>query len=103
MFFFFSSRRRHTSCALVTGVQTCALPIYGASVLLHVSASMANRAHRFRAARASAAPTGSAEIMPIDGEPNLGAADRLPEIDIESVLKVGSHLLPWLLDRTSVV
>src|SRR3546814_5676180 len=27
MYFFFSSRRRHTICALVTGVQTCALPI----------------------------------------------------------------------------
>src|SRR3546814_12291887 len=27
MVFVFSSRRRHTSCALVTGVQTCALPI----------------------------------------------------------------------------
>src|SRR3546814_1749428 len=27
-FCFFSSRRRHTICALVTGVQTCALPIY---------------------------------------------------------------------------
>src|SRR3546814_836570 len=27
IFFFFSSRRRHTRCALVTGVQTCALPI----------------------------------------------------------------------------
>src|SRR3546814_20136185 len=27
MWFFFSSRRRHTRCALVTGVQTCALPI----------------------------------------------------------------------------
>src|SRR3546814_8119624 len=26
--FFLSSRRRHTSCSLVTGVQTCALPIY---------------------------------------------------------------------------
>src|SRR3546814_6977126 len=26
-YFFFSSRRRHTRCALVTGVQTCALPI----------------------------------------------------------------------------
>src|SRR3546814_20913033 len=26
--FFFASRRRHTRCALVTGVQTCALPIY---------------------------------------------------------------------------
>src|SRR3546814_3324450 len=31
-FFFFSSRRRHTRCALVTGVQTCALPIWRDSV-----------------------------------------------------------------------
>src|SRR3546814_18018255 len=31
VFFFFSSRRRHTRCALVTGVQTCALPICTAS------------------------------------------------------------------------
>src|SRR3546814_2076336 len=30
--FFFSSRRRHTRCALVTGVQTCALPISKARV-----------------------------------------------------------------------
>src|SRR3546814_7448913 len=29
LYFFFSSRRRHTRCALVTGVQTCALPISG--------------------------------------------------------------------------
>src|SRR3546814_8144028 len=28
VFFFVSSRRRHTRCALVTGVQTCALPIF---------------------------------------------------------------------------
>src|SRR3546814_9283244 len=28
LFVFFSSRRRHTRCALVTGVQTCALPIW---------------------------------------------------------------------------
>src|SRR3546814_8722103 len=28
----FSSRRRHTRCALVTGVQTCALPIWGGDV-----------------------------------------------------------------------
>src|SRR3546814_9015610 len=27
MYFFVSRRKRHTSCALVTGVQTCALPI----------------------------------------------------------------------------
>src|SRR3546814_9423382 len=32
-FFFFSSRRRHTRCALVTGVQTCALPISFATFL----------------------------------------------------------------------
>src|SRR3546814_2447545 len=30
---FFSSRRRHTRCALVTGVQTCALPISNLGVL----------------------------------------------------------------------
>src|SRR3546814_3729356 len=36
--FFFSSRRRHTRCALVTGVQTCALPIYGAHELDGTSA-----------------------------------------------------------------
>src|SRR3546814_3331019 len=30
--FFFSSRRRHTRCALVTGVQTCALPILAATM-----------------------------------------------------------------------
>src|SRR3546814_7907835 len=31
--FFFSSRRRHTRCALVTGVQTCALPISAAVIV----------------------------------------------------------------------
>src|SRR3546814_4948859 len=36
--FFFSSRRRHTRCALVTGVQTCALPI------LALAGLVANRA-----------------------------------------------------------
>src|SRR3546814_8694624 len=30
-YFFCSSRRRHTRCALVTGVQTCALPIFANS------------------------------------------------------------------------
>src|SRR3546814_13393540 len=34
MSFFFSSRRRHTRCALVTGVQTCALPILPEAVNL---------------------------------------------------------------------
>src|SRR3546814_2584690 len=37
MFFFVSSRRRHTRCALVTGVQTCALPIYPALPAVAIS------------------------------------------------------------------
>src|SRR3546814_9386480 len=36
---FFSSRRRHTRCALVTGVQTCALPIYLAIYIVMTLAS----------------------------------------------------------------
>src|SRR3546814_7311886 len=35
-FFFVASRRRHTICALVTGVQTCALPIYRARELGYI-------------------------------------------------------------------
>src|SRR3546814_2687595 len=44
LFFFFSSRRRHTRCALVTGVQTCALPIFikylGAAYLMYLAIQM---------------------------------------------------------------
>src|SRR3546814_15941643 len=35
LLFFFTSRRRHTRCALVTGVQTCALPIYRAALSVY--------------------------------------------------------------------
>src|SRR3546814_6729105 len=38
--FFFSSRRLHTRCALVTGVQTCALPICGFSDLFGPSTAV---------------------------------------------------------------
>src|SRR3546814_611825 len=37
MYVFFSSRRRHTRCALVTGVQTCALPISDGQIFLETS------------------------------------------------------------------
>src|SRR3546814_5252419 len=40
--FFFSSRRRHTRCALVTGVQTCALPIsYHSTLPLRLAGGLA--------------------------------------------------------------
>src|SRR3546814_8750040 len=43
--FFFSSRRRHTRCALVTGVQTCALPI---SHCAHISQAVVRHNVAFR-------------------------------------------------------
>src|SRR3546814_7429236 len=48
LYFFFSSRIRHTSCALVTGVQTCALPIWLVRRRLHSRASRLRvvRSHR---------------------------------------------------------
>src|SRR3546814_6597097 len=48
-FFFFSSRRRHTRCALVTGVQTCALPI-----CVYCVCGVAARTERMKEAKAEA-------------------------------------------------
>src|SRR3546814_1501952 len=39
LLFFFSSRRRQTRCVLVTGVQTCALPIFESSRVRHTARS----------------------------------------------------------------
>src|SRR3546814_7918224 len=45
---FFSSRRRHTRCALVTGVQTCALPISSApTIAAPATSSMSLTTRRF--------------------------------------------------------
>src|SRR3546814_14293033 len=45
--FFFSSRRRHTRCALVTGVQTCALPICAQQQFQWHASPFANSAPTF--------------------------------------------------------
>src|SRR3546814_13120309 len=47
---FFSSRRRHTRCALVTGVQTCALPISWVARLLDLVARRKPTADRLTTA-----------------------------------------------------
>src|SRR3546814_1508421 len=78
-FFFFSSRRRHTRCALVTGVQTCALPISTPIVVPHQALAV----------------TGQVEggaVLPIGAEhrrhtPALAAR---PEIEREDL--VGLHV-----------
>src|SRR3546814_5075589 len=46
--FFFSSRRRHTRCALVTGVQTCALPILIPPLPWTVIVNLLNYPHSYR-------------------------------------------------------
>src|SRR3546814_14980215 len=60
LLFFFASRRRHTRCALVTGVQTCALPICRAS-LRHHQATVWRRSlpdPRFAAGESRSCPLG---------------------------------------------
>src|SRR3546814_8172346 len=52
--FFFSSRRRHTRCALVTGVQTCALPIYIVSIEEAVAPRELNHFNKLRSATITA-------------------------------------------------
>src|SRR3546814_6923290 len=61
LMFFFSSRRRHTRCALVTGVQTCALPILSSSdaggnlgrISLTIGITLANAIIECRASRST--------------------------------------------------
>src|SRR3546814_3420642 len=56
-FFFFSSKRRHTRCALVTEVQTCALPISAFPPTSgNREASSPRRRRQIRSRRNSAAP-----------------------------------------------
>src|SRR3546814_7264313 len=62
--FFFSSRRRHTRCALVTGVQTCALPIFVALKVVGFVAFMLIVARRILPAVLHwTAHTGSRELF----------------------------------------
>src|SRR3546814_15210332 len=63
--FFVSSRRRHTSCALVTGVQTCALPI--------------------------SPPPGTASASNLRRRPLAIAADRLPSVPAMQRLRNGGR------------
>src|SRR3546814_17585420 len=62
--FFFSSRRRHTRCALVTGVQTCALPIYHRPAPEEIHAWPIRPRHRAARAPATTRPSSSASAPP---------------------------------------
>src|SRR3546814_9136791 len=75
--FFFSSRRRHTRCALVTGVQTCALPISTNTMNFYASAA---KGYKGPAANTSAAQPAGEDIL-LDPEKatafEIGAKMRL--------------------------
>src|SRR3546814_6990630 len=66
IFFFFSSRRRHTRCALVTGVQTCALPISGDR---RRDLRRRPQDHRGRDGRGGSAPARAADGRVVRGSP----------------------------------
>src|SRR3546814_10117840 len=65
--FFFSSRRRHTRCALVTGVQTCALPISGQAQLAEAEGNRQIAVRAAMAKRDSAKMEADAEIIRAKG------------------------------------
>src|SRR3546814_5761414 len=71
-FFFFSSRRRHTRCALVTGVQTCALPISPRQAI-RIGEFLDDA--DFRPRRSRDTPTGF-----------RSAAERMPTLRLGSIL-----------------
>src|SRR3546814_4172860 len=96
IFFFFSSRRRHTRCALVTGVQTCALPI-------SPSAPTWTRTHP--SASATTSPPASARCSPASSTPcwpgrRWSCTRRAPPPDLPSV---AAHHLAVLHHRPAGV
>src|SRR3546814_16924301 len=93
MMFFFSSRRRHTRCALVTGVQTCALPISSAAAAPSSPAERAASAFALSLAQTTIphirSPQGSARTwtLPLgfDQTPNDRSGDRKSVVSGKSV------------------
>src|SRR3546814_6035270 len=83
--FFFSSRRRHTRCALVTGVQTCALPICVLDMLALFPARLAVKGQEDEAPRIEAGEEGDENADPESDNPAAAARERRLE---DAVLRI---------------
>src|SRR3546814_17610692 len=87
--FFLSSRRRHPSCSLVTGVQTCALPIF-----IHVAGLVARPG-------VVALPAGARVIDAIEAAGGADAGVDLSSLNLARVLSDGEQVRVGV-DRKSV-
>src|SRR3546814_16967474 len=103
--FFFSSRRRHTRCALVTGVQTCALPISwritpGSVYSRQYRSSSAGASGRRRRHGVYRSPATSA--LRVDRAPQVGPCARVEAL-VEEVAQVNPGFAPQGLEDTATV
>src|SRR3546814_6074983 len=84
---FFSSRRRHTRCALVTGVQTCALPIFSSN--LAVLKAAARRALSIEGAVAPTLEAWAVKSLQQVTTPNAVAIYRLVLSELHRTPELG--------------
>src|SRR3546814_1168785 len=96
--FFFASRRRHTSCALVTGVQTCALPICDRLAVFGVRPDLARQ--REESETLGEIDLGRRQPLGQRGALRLVVALGLAELQVDAE---GALAERDILDRKSVV
>src|SRR3546814_14818671 len=84
--FFFSSRRRHTRCALVTGVQTCALPIWVKNTLAIVQA-MAQQTFKGDARLRAASEVFQGRLSALSTEHNILVRDRWSPASLTQIVR----------------
>src|SRR3546814_16502785 len=89
-FFFFSSRRRHTRCALVTGVQTCALPI-SAAVGWHIDLNIGPA--EFEDVQSYVAQLPEGQLIVLD---HMGHIDPSHPADIERLCRLLDSGRVWI-------
>src|SRR3546814_14773809 len=98
LIFFFSSRRRHTRCALGTGVQTCALPIWG--MFAFTKSGKFGRAVKKALADKVITDDELAEIDRLQAELGL-SEEKAKSVLRKQVLPLANKLTGRVLDRRS--